>query len=44
MKPRVTLDWSNWTFGVWWIKIEGVFGIEIGPLGILYGGDKTSDK
>lgn len=44
MRPRTTLDWSNWTFGIWWIKIEGIFGLEVGPLGFLWGGSDRPGK
>lgn len=27
---------TNWTFGIWWIRRRGWYGLDLGPMEIVY--------
>ena len=34
MMTRV--DWTDWTFGIWWSGLPRVIGLELGPLAFWF--------
>lgn len=36
MKFKYSFEWTNWTLGVWWSTQIGAWGIDLGPLEMIW--------
>jgi hypothetical protein len=36
MEFKAQIEWSNWTFGFWWWPGRTGWGIDIGPLELIW--------